>query len=537
MDHHIAFLALGLGNGAVYAALGLALVMTFRSSGVVNFGTGAIALYVAYTFAYFRRGELFVPIPGLPRTVSLGNPLGVWPAIGLSMVIAAVLGALLYAAVFRPLRAAATVAKAVASIGVMLVVQGVLALRVGTNPVVVAPSFRLQPLAIGDARVPADRLILAGIVIAIAIGLAALYRFTRFGLATRAAAESEKGAVLSGLSPDAIAIGNWALGTMVAGASGILIAPIVPLVPLSYTLFIVPALAAAFIGNFASMPLAVAGGLAIGALQSEGTYLQASVGWFPQAGVAEAIPLILILAFLVARGKPLPTRGAAVQRSLGRSPRPTRITATTLLATGVGVVALLSTSGTTRAALIVTFILAVIALSQVVVTGFAGQVSLAQLTFAGVAAFTLSRLGTNLHIPFPWAPLLAAVAAAAVGLVFGLPALRVRGLPLTVATLTLAVFLDAFWFQNKTFNGGLTGAHVAKPALWGLDLGIGAGQGYPRIPFGILCLVVLVGVGAGVALLRRSRLGAAMLAVRANERSAAAAGIDVARTKLAAFTI
>lgn len=116
----------------------------------------------------------------------------------------------------------------------------------------------------------------------------------------------------------------------------------------------------------------------------------------------------------------------------------------------IGVVALMTTSGTVRAALMVTLILAVIALSQVVVTGFAGQVSLAQLTFAGVSAFTLSRLGESLHIPFPWAPLLAALAAAVVCVVFGLPALRVRGLPLTVATLTLAVFLDAFWFQNKT---------------------------------------------------------------------------------------
>ena len=78
MDH-IASLLLGLGNGGVYAALALALVLTYRSSGVINFATGAIALYVAYTYAGLRKGELLVLVPGLPKTVDLGGELGFWP--------------------------------------------------------------------------------------------------------------------------------------------------------------------------------------------------------------------------------------------------------------------------------------------------------------------------------------------------------------------------------------------------------------------------------------------------------------------------
>src|SRR5690606_8378919 len=113
---HLVFLALGLGNGAVYAALGLALVMTFRSSGVVNFSTGAVALYVAYTYGLLRKGELLNPIPGMPKTIDLGGRLGLLPAMGISLVIAAILGTLIYAIVFRPLRTAPPVAKAVASI-------------------------------------------------------------------------------------------------------------------------------------------------------------------------------------------------------------------------------------------------------------------------------------------------------------------------------------------------------------------------------------------------------------------------------------
>lgn len=537
MDSHFAFLALGLGNGAVYAALGLAMVMTFRSSGVVNFGTGAISLYVAYTFAFLRKGQLLVPLPGLSGNISVGGPMAVLPAIIVSLVVAAVFGVLLYALVFRPLRNSSMVARAVASIGVMLVLQAVLAQRVGTSPIAVSPIFSDTTISIGDSRIPTDRLIFAGTIVGVAVLLSLAYRFTRFGLATRAAAESEKGALVSGLSPDRIAIANWAISTAVAGVSGILIAPIVPLVPIAYTLFIVPALAAAFVGNLGSMFITVVSGLVIGAVQSEGTHLQATVSWFPQSGVAEGIPLLLILAFLVFRGRPLPGRGTVVAPSLGRSPRPRRFVSATSIGVVLGLVLLFGTSGTYRSAVIVTFILAIIALSQVVVTGFAGQVSLAQLTLAGVSAFTLSRLEENLGIPFPIAPLLSALAAAVVGVIVGLPALRVRGLPLMVVTLSLSVFLEAFWFSNNSLNGGITGAPVHRPRLFGIDLGIGAGQDYPRIPFGILCLVVLALVALGVAWLRTSRHGAAMLAVRANERSAAAAGVDVARTKLSAFAI
>ncbi|MFC8531291.1 ATP-binding cassette domain-containing protein [Nocardia sp. NPDC057227] len=535
MSEHLAFLALGLGNGAVYAALGIALVLTFRSSGVVNFGTGAIALYIAYTFAYLRKGELLLPIPGLPTSVSLGGPLGVAPAVAIALLIAAALGALLYALVFRPLRHASAVAKAVASLGVMLVVQDVLAQRVGTSPVVVKPIFATGSITIGASRVPTDRLLLAAVIVGIAVALGLIYRFTRFGLATRAAAETERGAVLSGLSPDRIALGNWAISTVVAGVGGILIAPIVPLIPLSYTLFIVPALAVAFAGNFSSLTVTVLAGLAVGALQGEVTHLQVSLDWFPKTGMSELIPLVLVLAVLLLRGTPLPGRGALVYRSLGRSPRPRRVGLATVAWGAVGVLAVFATSGSLRAALIVSFVLAIIALSQVVVTGLAGQVSLAQLTLAGVAAFLLSRFAHDLGIPFPLAPLAAALVTAAIGVLFGLPALRTRGLPLMVGTLTLAVFLDAFWFQNSAVNGGLTGAPVPAPGIFGLDLGIGAGQSYPRAAFALLCLGVLLAVAVGVALLRRSGLGAAMLAVRANERAAAAAGVDVRRTKLTAF--
>ena len=100
-----------------------------------------------------------------------------------------------------------------------------------------------------------------------------------------------------------------------------------------------------------------------------------------------------------------------------------------------------------------------------------------------------------------------------------------------------ALAVEALWFRNNSFNGGAGGAKVANPELFGLDLGVGSGASFPRAPFGLLCLGVLVLVAIAVARLRTSRLGSAMLAVRANERSAASAGISVVRVKLIGFAI
>ncbi|MFI7524093.1 ATP-binding cassette domain-containing protein [Nocardia salmonicida] len=537
MTDHLSYFTLGLGNGAVYAALGLALVMTFKSSGVVNFATGAVALYAAYTYALLRKGELMVPIPGLPETIDLGKPLGVLPAMGISLVSAAVLGALCYALVFRPMRSASVVAKAVASIGLMIVIQAVIAQRAGTGLISVAPIFALDTFTLGDRTVPADRVWLAVAIVALAAVAALVFRFTRFGVATEAAAESEKGAYLTGLSPDRIAFANWALSSVVAGLGGILIAPLVALNPVAYSLFIVPALAATLVGNFSSIWLTVTAGIVIGALQAEATNLQGLYDWWPRAGTAEAISLLLILGFLVVKGRPLPDRGSVIRQTLGRAPRPDNIVLPATIAIAITLVALLASSGSYRAAIISSIIFAVLGLSQVVVTGYAGQVSLAQLTLAGVSAYAISVLNQHLGIPFPFAPIVAALFATVVGVVVGLPALRVRGLPLTVVTLALAVFVEAFWFRNSGLNGGVQGAPIDTPRLFGLDLGIGVGEAYPRVAFALLCLFVLVVVALGVAWLRRSSLGTDMLAVRANERSAAATGIDVPRTKLITFAI
>jgi ABC-type branched-subunit amino acid transport system ATPase component/ABC-type branched-subunit amino acid transport system permease subunit len=533
---HVAALLLGLGNGGVFAALALALVLTYRSSGVINFATGAIALHGAYTYASLRNGELLLLIPGLPSSVDMGGPMGFLPAAALALAMNAVLGALLYLVVFRPLRDAPPLARAVASLGVLVVIQEMMAIRKGTSAVSVSGIFPAERWELGSIIVLSDRFYLALSIVGLTVVLAGVYRFTRFGLFTRATAESQTGAFVSGVSPDRVALLNWMISAVVAGAAGILIAPISPLTPITYTLFVVPALAAALVGGFRNLLATVAAGIAIGMLQSEAV-TQAGMRWvLPDTGSSELVPLVVILVALLITGEAMPARGGLLRHPLGRAPRPRSLFVPTVAGTAVGVAALLLTEGNWRAAVIATFISGVIGLSLIVVTGYAGQVSVAQLALAGAGAFTLSGLTKSWGVPFPIAPLMAAAFAALIGVVVGLPALRLRGLTLGVVTLAFAYAIEAVWFRNTQIVDS-AGASVEKPELFGIDLSIGVGLDFPRVEFGLVCLITLVGVAVGVARLRTSALGSAMLAVRANERSASGLGVNVVRVKVTSFAI
>ncbi len=191
-----------------------------------------------------------------------------------------------------------------------------------------------------------------------------------------------------------------------------------------------------------------------------------------------------------------------------------------------------------RQALIVSLVFALLTLSVVVVTGFSGQISLAQLAFAGVAGFASIRLAEH-HVPFPIALVLAASLATVIGVIVGYPATRVRGMSLAIATLAMAVAIEELVLASPSVSRtAMLGSSAPRPFLFGLDVGIGAtGTGNFRPAFGFTVLVVLVLCGLGVANLRRNRTGLRWLAVRANERAAAAAGIDVTRAKLGAFAV
>lgn len=536
MRDYVSFLILGLGTGAVYAMLGLGLVLTHRASGVINFAHGAIAMFPTFVFAELQStGDLVFPVGRL----GLGGPLGLWPAALIAIVYAGALGLVSYALIFRPLRFAPPLSRVVASVGLAVTLQALAIIRFGPNPRTIEPILPSSTVSVLGFTIPADRFWLTGVALVAAVGLWAVYRFTRFGLATRAAAENEKGAIVLGFSPTRLAVVNWVLASVLAGIAGILIAPITNLNASIYTLLVVPALGAAMVGRFNKFGVTVLAGLGIGMLQSEVLLFQTKWGWFPDVGAREALPFAVIVIAMIVGGERLPARGSFAAAKLPAAGPPKHLGRHAVVTLALGTLALVVLQGGYRAALITSLLAAIICLSLVVLTGYVGQISLAQMTFAGASGFLVSKLTVLAGIGFPLAPVLGGLFAAIVGTLVGLPALRVRGVNLAVVTLALGVAIDEMVFKNPALTGGFTGSSVEKPYLLGWDLSIrGTGTGdYPTVIFGMVVLLMLIGLATVVACLRRSATGRRMLAVRANERAAAASGVNVASTKLVAFAI
>jgi branched-chain amino acid transport system permease protein len=534
MQDILLFVLLGLGPGALIAGIALAVVLTYRGSGIINLATGGIAMLAGYAYWSLKTGEY-------------GTEFGTAPALLLTLVITLLVGVAIELVAFRPLRNAAPLAKLVSSLGVLLVAQASMLLAFGTSQKPQPSILPSDTVEVLGTNVPVDRFILAGVVLAVAIALAVLYRFSRFGLATRAASENELSALLSGLSANELSMVNTLLASVVAGAVGVLAASITQLDAVSLPLQVVPALAAALLARLTSFSIACAAGLGIGIINSLIDYVSTK-SWFPTdqgvplPGVKELIAFLIIITAMFLRGAALPSRGELIEQRLPDVPRPQRLLLPALTLTVVCAVALVVLPFDFRQALINSMIGTVMALSLVVITGFVGQISVVQLALAGVAGFTVSHLGVDAGIGFPLAPILGAGAAVLLGELTAVSALRVRGVALAVVTLGAAVAIVQFGFINSTWGGGATGSPVPEPHLFGLDLGPqsafrGVDGNLPSPVFGWVVLAVTVGLCLLVASIRRGNLGQRMLAVRSNERAAAAAAVDVRNVKLIAFGI
>ena len=291
----------------------------------------------------------------------------------------------------------------VASVGLFLYFWAVIGLDWTVTPAVRPILPRTNVMLFGKL-VGEDRLILAAMVVVVACVLWLVSRHTRFGLATTAAAENQKGAVLAGLNPERIAAVNWMVATSLAGLAMIFSAQIVALDPLNNSLLIVPALAAALLGSFKSYPITAAAAIGIGMLQSELLNLQSDWSWLPNVGIQQGVPFLIILVTMAVRGESLPTRGHLREGRYPVAPDPGRAGIVTLVLGALAGIAMLTVGADWRSAIITSSIFALLALSVVVVTGFVGQISLAPYAFAGFAAFAMVKL-SDAGLPFPVAPL------------------------------------------------------------------------------------------------------------------------------------
>ncbi len=542
MSDYLFYALLGSGAGAIIAALGLGLVITYQASGVVHFASGAMAMWSAYVYADLRRGAYPFPVPGLPDRYHFGGDVGSAWALVLSLVTAAILGVIVHVFVFGPLRRSPMLAKVVANIGVVIVFIALVQQRFADGSSLRVPAILpREPVTLfADVTVPRDGLWLCVVVTVVALGVWASSKYLRIGLATRAGAENERGAVLLGYSPDRLALIGWVVSTLLTALIAILASSQLQLTPMTFSLgFLVPALGAALLGAFTRVWTTVLAGLLIGMVQSTFTKVQNDIDWFPDYGAREGLPFVIIIVTMIVFGERLPDRGSVVIGSLPRVPH-ARLTKLSVLApVSAGILGVLFLGPLWRGAILTTLTAIVIALSFVVLTGFGGQTSLGQMAFSGIAGFALSRLAMDHGVPFPWAPLAASLTAMVFGVIVGIPALRIRGTNLAIVTLAGGVTIAEFVFKNPAIIGDIStgGAQVPNPSLGSWDFGLVFGTTTSRPVFGLFVLAVTVLMAIVVANIRRSGTGRVMLAVRSNERASAAIGIDVTGVKLTMFAV
>jgi len=512
----------GAAAGALYVLLASGLMIQFRSSGILNLGLGAVATLSSYIFLY--------------ATGSWG-----W-STPIAIIVAIIAGAVVCGSfqllVVRPLRDSPMVAKIAATIGLMLTVTAIVVLWFGSLSPPPGSLFGQNPVSLHVGHpafvLGSNRIWFVIITVVITVSLWATYRFTRFGRATRAAADNQAAAESLGYSSQRLELTNWAIGGGLAAVAGICLGTITPPSSTSITSVLLVAIAVALLAKFQSFSIMLIAGLAVGAAQAIATFQSAALQSATHlSGWSDSLPLIIIIFAVLIGGRGVAGKGGRIEPALPDAP----VVRRPLL--GSGAVAAISLAwlfvapGWLVDPSVVTMISFIWALSVVVVTGYAGQISLAQLTFAGIGAYIAAKTAVVWHLPFPFPVLVGGIVAALIALVVGAPALRVRGLNLAVVTLGIAMVADVMFFADTSITGGGNGLTIPPAHIFGLNLNA---LNHERA-FGVAVLAFAVLLGYGVAVFRKRPMVARMLAIRSNERGATAVGISAARTKLIAFTI
>jgi len=523
----IQFALLGAATGSLVALVAMGVVITYRASGALILAIGAIGAFGAFVCYQLRDNA------GLP-----------WPlALAIGLLAGGLLGLATQQFVISWLRDASNVTKLIASLAMLLLIQGTidLAWPAGGDSSIGYPNSILPTDAVhitDEIIIGADRLILLAAALTIAVILGAVLKKTMFGLATTAVAEDREVAAIGGWSPSMIERVNFVIAGVLAAAAAIFIAPIVGLDALDLTLLIIPAVAAALVGGFTSLVVTVVAALAIGIAQAELARFQPDIaeflGFAPESlsGLPAAVPMAVIIIFTVWSGKLRSARGDVIARQ--PLPGNGRIR-WGLVIPGVAVMAFwISTADAAWSESIgLSLILATLVLSVVVVTGFAGQLSLAQFALAGFGAWVAAKSYSDLDTSFIVSVLFAVVLTVPLGVVFALPALRTRGVTLAIATLGFAIMLQALLFNNGSLTGGISGIKVEDPNLFGISLNpVDSPEPYNWFVFACFLLCTAL-----VSSLRRGRTGRRLLAMRSNERAAASLGVGIYGAKLYAFSV
>ncbi len=510
MTEFLSFLVAGVVFGAIYAVSASGLVVTYNTTGIFNFAHGAMGMVLAYVFWQLWQGW------GLPELASLAIAL---------FVAAPVLGVVVERVIMRPLYGAATSIRLAVTLGLLLVLVALAGAvwNPTANTYNTPELVNGNPVSLAGITLSWEQLITVAVAIAVALFLRVFFRRTRTGVAMRAVVDDPGLASLSGAPSGRIAAYAWMIGVMFAGLGGILLAPSVQGMDIqTLTQLVIYGYAAAVVGRLRSLPMTFLGAMILGVANSM------AIGYAPQGirnDVDAALPMaLLFLALLL-----IPEVRLAIGRVVRVRPPRVASAKTTFVGGMVIVVLVIGLGAVLSANNLYTMgnalTLALLALSLVPLSGYAGQVSLCQFTFLGIGAVTMHWVAGGDSV----LGLLAAIGVCAgVGAVLALPVLRLRGLYLALATLAFAVLMDNVFFQSSSVMGIGGTVSVGRPDILGMHFATDRA-------FDVFLAVVLALCVIGVGALRRGRFGRRLVGMNDSPAACSTVGLSLTITKLAVF--
>jgi ABC-type branched-subunit amino acid transport system ATPase component/branched-subunit amino acid ABC-type transport system permease component len=520
MNQYLPFVVIGLTSGSVYSLAAVGLVLTYRTSRILNFAHGSLAtVTVLLFFALVNRA-------GIPWRISAALAVfAVGPAVG---VLFQMLG--------RRLSPLTTAAKVLATIGLVLFISGAVTLwgsqAFGAGTTAPPPSLPGSLVRILGVNVGVDQIIIVVVGLFVTLLLHLLLEHTAVGRSMRAVVDNPDLLALAGHNPASAQRAGWALGVGFVTLSGLLLvlSPSYSVPVGNLYIFVLQAFGAAAIGGFRSLPITYLGGLLLGVGSSLSTKWVAQIPLL--GGLPSALPFVVLFLVLVAVPRYLSPQ--TEQRGLPLRPRIIEVSLRwriplTLLVTG----ALLVVGLSKNAHLIATgnegLSYAVIFLGLSLLVRTSGQVSLCQLGLAAVGASIFAHAADTFGVPWLAAVLLGGLAAAAIGAVVAIPAIRVSGIYLAVATYGFGVLLEELLYPTRYFFG-IGDVTTTRPEL-------GPFHGSDNTTYFVMLTLVFVVSWAAVTGVRRARLGRLLRALADSPTALEAQGTSTNITRVAAFVI
>lgn len=523
-------LFVGIVTGSLSALVAMGLVLIYRANRIINFAQGQVGGVAAV----------------LAASLIVGPKWSFFPAVFAGLVAAVVLGAGTEYLIIRRFAKAPRLLLTVATIGILqLFAFGQLALprlfNFDTAPQPPVPfkfRFSWDPVVFNGGH-----LLIVIVVPIVAVGLGAFFRLTRIGIAVRASAESTDRASLLGIPVKRVGTLVWTISATLSALGVLLRMPIqgVNIGGVEGSSLLLRALAAAVIGRMESLPKAFFAALALGAID-QAVFFQTN-----RTVVVDGILFFVIIAGLLFQRRGVVSRaddsGASswaatrevrpIPRELSRLPEITASRIVLGLACFIGFfyVPMKLSAGNVNL-MGVGLMIGIVTLSLVILTGWAGQISLGQLAFMAFGAAVGGKMAEH-NANFFLTLLIAGLVGALIAVIIGLPALRMRGLFLAVSTLAFAMATGTYLLNYEFFPWLVPNpsGRILRPVVFGkFDLENEHTMYWFILVFFIFTL-------ASVASLRRSRTGRILVATRDNQRAAQSYGVNPIRAKLSAFAL